>query len=94
MQIEVEVGDRVTYKDGYVGIVLDNEEINYQTVVRDREIIKVERIGQNGWEVVEEKKELLTEEERIMDDGKWLAIVVIVLTLCVTFIAVAPMIFI
>lgn len=28
-----------------------------------------------------------------MDDGKWLAIVVIVLTLCVTFIAVAPLIF-
>lgn len=62
--MKIEVGDRVTYKDGYVGIVLDNEEINYQTVVRDREIIKVERIGQNGWEVVEEKKELLTEEER------------------------------
>ena len=62
--MKIEVGDRATYKDGYVGIVLDNDEINYQTVVRDREIIKVERIGQNGWEVVEEKKELLTEEER------------------------------
>ena len=62
--MKIEVGDRVTYKDGYIGIVIDNEEINHQTVVRDREIIKVERIGQNGWEVVEEKKELLTEEER------------------------------
>lgn len=62
--MKIEVGDRVTYKGGYIEIVLDNEEINYQTVIRDRKIDKVERIGQNGWEVVEEKKELLTEEER------------------------------
>lgn len=62
--MQIEVGDRVTYEDGYIEMVFDNEEIEYQTKVRDREIVKVERIGQNGWEVVEEKKELLTEEER------------------------------
>lgn len=62
--MKIEVGDRVTYDDGYIELIFDSEEIKYKTVVRDREIIKVERIGQNGWEVVEEKKELLTEKER------------------------------
>lgn len=60
--MKIEVGDRVTRKSGFVELVLDNHEIEHELLPDD--IVKVERIGQNGWEVVEEKKELLTEEER------------------------------
>lgn len=59
--MNIEVGDKVTYDNGYVEIICEDDDINYQTVVKNRKIVKVER---PKWEVVEEKKELLTEEER------------------------------
>lgn len=69
--MNIEVGDRVTYK--YINInsdELENEIITDAVTKRDYqarfddeswELIKVER---PNWEVVEEKKNLLTEEER------------------------------
>lgn len=65
--MEIEVGDRVTTKQdnkSYVEIIIgenDAERI-IESIQKNRlEIIKIER---PNWSVVEEKKELLTEEER------------------------------
>ena len=60
MQIEVEVGDRVTFEGGTM-VVVDCEYAIEEARGCGIEIIKIER---PNWEVVEEKKELLTEEER------------------------------
>ncbi len=64
--MEIEVGDRVTYKsfgNTKIAIMINNDFLTMHNI----EILKVERIGSNGWYTVyekEEKKELLTEEER------------------------------
>lgn len=58
----IEVGDRVTYIDYSRAIIVDRTDLE---VINSNEILKIERIGQNGWYTVYEKeKELLTEEER------------------------------
>ena len=64
--MKIEVGDRVTYK--YFDknlmemvekiVIIEENGVNFTA---DVEIIKIER---PNWEVVEEKKELLTEKER------------------------------
>lgn len=74
--MDIQVGDRVTYEvvsendDIKIRLILNElhiEEFNIMIKNKDIEIIKHERIGENGWYTVyekEEKKELLTEEER------------------------------
>ena len=63
--MDIQVGDRVTYRniyenEVYIRIVVDECEIS--KLNKDcREILKIER---PHYEVVEEKKELLTEEEK------------------------------
>lgn len=68
MKIEIEVGDRITYKGGFRNtFVLMITETNDIYSLKGFEILKIERIGSNGWYTVyekEEKKELLTGEER------------------------------
>ena len=59
--MKIEVGDRVTYDDGYIELIFDNEEINYQTVIRDRKISKIEKIIldyliESGYNVISNKK--------------------------------------
>ena len=67
MDIQIEVGDRVTSKNKgtgkiYVEIAYNNVAIeNMKSDLYNTEIIKIER---PHYEVVEEKKELLTEEEK------------------------------
>ena len=61
--MDIQVGDKVTYKyedEIYIKIILDEYELS---VLKedDREILKIER---PKYEVVEVKKELLTEEEK------------------------------
>jgi len=67
MNLDIQVGDRVTYLDSYktkrITIIKDAEMV--ETFKIDTglyiEILKIER---PQYEVIEEKKELLTEEER------------------------------
>lgn len=65
----IEAGDRVTYKykgesDIFTRIITINSDTEI-TLKDDKEILKIERIGSNGWDTVYEKEEeLLTEEER------------------------------
>lgn len=64
--MKIEVGDRVTYKwfDRNLKEMIEKTVIieeNGVSFTADVEILKIER---PNWEVVEEKKELLTEEER------------------------------
>ena len=67
--MEIEVGDRVTYKrmngekTKTVIIETDNEARSYENdfEIGYHKLLKIER---PNWEVVEEKKELLTEGER------------------------------
>lgn len=58
--MDIQVGDRVTYKNGFRE-VLNNEYAVDRNSSSTLKIIKIER---PKWEVVEEKKEILTEEER------------------------------
>lgn len=58
--MDIQVGDRVTYENG-VAQVLNSEYEIEQAIGSVVKIIKIER---PKWEVVEEKKDLLTEEER------------------------------
>ena len=58
-KLDLQVGDRVTYKSGYVQIMHNSQFVKQNE--NEDEIIKIER---PRYEVVEEKKELLTEEER------------------------------
>lgn len=66
---DIEAGDRVTYKykgesDIFTRIITINSDAEI-TLKDDKEILKIERIGSNGWDTVYEKeKDLLTEEER------------------------------
>ena len=57
--MDIQVGDRVTFENGFVEII-HNSQLAKQHSDKDR-IIKIER---PKYEVVEEKKELLTEEEK------------------------------
>ncbi len=62
--MDIQVGDRITFEDGIVKLIYDMDrlfEINQYINGGGNQIIKVER---PKYEVVEEKKELLTEEER------------------------------
>ncbi len=70
---QIQVGDRVTYrfleddkenmKHERQSIMTSEEEIVRYTTITDLVILKIERIGRNGWYTVYEK-ELLTEEEK------------------------------
>lgn len=71
----MEVGDRITYKylstddkNEYISVIQDTAELrNYKRMIENKaglcsiEVLKIER---PKWEIVEEKKELLTDEER------------------------------
>ena len=65
--MDIQVGDRVTYRvsDEIIEtLVADNEDVkNIQEDIQENrlEILKIER---SKYEIVEEKKELLTEEEK------------------------------
>lgn len=65
---DIQVGDRITFiykNEKKVELAGSSQLINQ--VKKAVEILKIERIGSNGWYTVyekEEKKELLTEEER------------------------------
>ena len=62
--MDIEIGDRVIFEGGIVKLIYDADrlwEINQYLNGGGNQILKVER---PNWEVVEEKKELLTEEER------------------------------
>lgn len=70
--MDIQVGDRVTYKyldsnKQITMIVTLNSEINDLNKMQDknyREPIKILKIERPNYSVIEEKKELLTEEER------------------------------
>lgn len=80
--LDIQVGDRVTHEIEGVKTMVENNVCIMRTVKEKRtalvtmdqviikdetQILKIERIGKNGWYTVydkEEKKELLTEEER------------------------------
>lgn len=77
--LDIQVGDRVTYIDGVIENYYDflkpaiRRKYIEQTImvttnkcyIEKDNILKIERIGQNGWYTVYEKdKELLTEKER------------------------------
>lgn len=73
--MDIKVGDRITYmhEEDFVlkascQIVTDTTDVvvlQNRTEHKEIEIIKIERIGLNGWYTVfEEKEELLTEEQR------------------------------
>ena len=64
--MDIQVGDRVTYKnlEGNVvtTLIVNNfDEADIKKILETREFIKIER---PKFEVIKEKKELLTEEER------------------------------
>ena len=66
---KIQVGDRVIYR--YVNEEEQKQEriaVNMDEIFwlgnTDKEILKIERIGSNGWYTVYEKKDLLTDEER------------------------------
>lgn len=73
--MKINVGDRITYKylstddkNEYISVIQDTAELrDCKRMIENKdklcsiEVLKVER---PNWEVVEEKKELLTEEER------------------------------
>ena len=56
--MDIQVGDRVTYKNGFVEII-HNSHIAQQDTDKDR-IVKIER---PKYEMIEEKKKILTDEE-------------------------------
>ena len=65
--MDIRVGDRITYKDMGITMITsvkDGKEINdIKTALKNNaiEIIKIERLK---YEVIEERKQLLTEEEK------------------------------
>ena len=65
--MDIQVGDKITYKmfgETYIQLISDTDDINHiQTDIKanDLKILKIER---PKYEVVEEKKELLTKEEK------------------------------
>lgn len=61
----IEVGDRATFGNGNIMIATTNMKSEIWREYGD--VVKIERIGSSGWYTVyekEEKKELLTEDER------------------------------
>lgn len=64
--IDIQVGDRVTYEEAF-GLMLQEliTESNKAYYIKEFEIIKIERIGQNGWYTVYEKQaDILDEKEK------------------------------
>ncbi len=62
--MDIQVGDKVIFEDGTVKLIYDEDrlfEINQYINGGGNQILKIER---PKYEVVEEKKELLTEEEK------------------------------
>ena len=62
--MDIQVGDRVTFKDGIVKLIYDSDmlfEINQYINGGGTQILRIER---PKYEVVEENKELLTDDER------------------------------
>lgn len=55
----IEVGDRVTYENGEIETIL-----NYSDAYNAQHCATIVKVERPNWEVVEEKKELLTEGER------------------------------
>ena len=66
MDKDIKVGDRITFKtirEIHTRLMISSEDV--RIIQRDcMEILKIERIGENGWYTVYEKKELLTDEEK------------------------------
>ena len=68
-KLDLQVGDRATYRykceknTEQRRIAVSMDEI-FWLKNTDKEILKIERIGSNGWYTVYEKKDLLTDEER------------------------------
>ena len=68
MNLDIQVGDRLTYYNKsnereYTDIFSTSEDIEWFKS-KNREILKIERIGAGGWYTVYEKEDLLTDEER------------------------------
>lgn len=72
-KMDIQVGDRVTYEsinnNKKITEIVNNDNIDIGWFERNLknihiEILKIERIGENGWYTVYEEKELLTDEER------------------------------
>ena len=65
--MNIRVGDRATYKtfgETKIALIVDDEDIdNIQEDIKNKNI-EILKIGRPQYEVVEEKKELLTGEER------------------------------
>ncbi len=64
--LDIQVGDIVTYKDGSMKIITSKNKFgrqfdNYGKLIEKENIVKLER---PKYEVIEEKEKLLTEEER------------------------------
>ena len=67
MDLDIQVGDRVTFHyvdndETMIWIVTTKEEAD--DFFNTKETLKIERIGENGWCTVYEKKDLLTDEEK------------------------------
>lgn len=59
--MDIQVGDRITYKNGHVELIQNNENLKDRIENCTIEVVKIER---PKYEIVEEKEELLTEEEK------------------------------
>lgn len=68
MKLDMQIGDRVTYKDDENTItcrlIKSNFELEYLESNINEEKIEILKIERPKYEKIEEKKELLTEEER------------------------------
>lgn len=69
--LDIQVGDRLTFdkndKEKAIVLVMTNSDQQfYERNFKDDydNLVKIERIGQNGWYIVYEKKELLTDAEK------------------------------
>lgn len=63
--MDIQVGDRVTYKNKDRNtIAVETATSDYDITVLSREHIEILKIERPTYEVIEEKKELLTEEEK------------------------------
>lgn len=72
--MDIQVGDRVTYKNKDRNtIAVETATSDYDITVLSREHIEILKIERPTYEVIEEKKELLTEEEKefLKDITKW-----------------------
>ena len=59
MDIQVEIGDIITFKSGKQILVTEEKNYDFNTIK------KIKRVSYNGWHTIwEQKEELLTEEEK------------------------------